>query len=825
MGAQASTPFGRLLRAHRVAAGLSQERLAERAGLSLRGISDLERGARRAPRLETVRMLCAALNLGQEECVPLFRAAQAMGDDEESEKSGLALDVPTRLPVPPTPLVGRAQELVEIADLLRAASPRLITLTGAGGSGKTRLAVEAATVASPAFPDGVGFVALASIMDPTLVVSAITQALGVRDVVGVPIEAELRRFLGDKRLLLVLDNFEHLLPAAPVVADLLAACPHLTVLATSRTPLRLRGERQMFVPPLGVPERERVDTVENVAKTAAVRLFVARAQDVRPQFELMEDNAGMVAEICRRLDGLPLALELAAGRVKALTAAALLDRLERRLPLLTSGARDLPDRQRTLRDTIAWSDDLLAPAEQTLFRRLAVFVGGWTLAAAEAVVGPGHTGDVLEGLTSLVDTSLIQVAEEIGGEPRYLMLETVREFALEQLAGQDESEALRRRHADYCLALVETRDGRLEDAEQDIWRASLDADQGNMRAALGWLRDRGLARDGLRLATGLSRFWIIRRTLEEGRAWLETFLALPTSEEIPAAARSAALRWAGEMADAQGAHDVALAHFAESLALARRCGNRRLIYEALGAMAPAMLFSGGDIAGSLPLAAEAVALARQEGDPRAIASLLPQLAYALALQGDIAQADALAAEGVALTQSYGAPRGFEATVAVLVQGWVALMGEDADRAAEKFDEALRLSQRVGATPLRALALAGLAEARLWQGQTDEGAALYRQGLAQAWEDRFPMATVYNLQGVVRVAIGQGQHVRAARLAGLLETFGNLLRIIPPVVRVRYDAALAQLRRTMGEQAFTAERERGHTLAREAIMAEALGDAK
>ncbi|HET8631856.1 MAG TPA: AAA family ATPase, partial [Thermomicrobiales bacterium] len=362
-----------------------------------------------------------------------------------------------RLPVRPWPLLGREDELAALADELARPDVRLVTLVGPGGVGKTRLALAVAEAQAAACPDGVAFVALGPVADPELVLPTAARALGLGERPGQPLVERLEEYLADRRMLLVLDNFEHLLPAAPLLADLLAACPGLTLLITSRAELRLRWEHIFPVPPLALPDAGREPAPDGLASYAAVRLFVARARAARPDFALTADNVATVAAICRRLDGLPLALELAAARLRVLGPAALLARLGDGLALLAGGARDLPARQRTLRDTLAWSHDLLAPAEQALFARLGVFVGGWTAAAAGAVCGAAADPplSVLEGLDALVANSLLRLEAVVDGEPRFGMLETIRAYALERLEESGEAETIRRAHADYYLALAE----------------------------------------------------------------------------------------------------------------------------------------------------------------------------------------------------------------------------------------------------------------------------------------------------------------------------------------------------------------------------------
>ena len=416
--------FSAVLRQLRTSAALSQEELAERAGLSPRGISDLERGVRRAPHLTTVRLLADALALDSTEWQLLLAAARpARLPETENDTS----DDYAPLPLPLTTLLGREQELADLSVLVGNAGVRLVTLTGAGGSGKTRLAVEVGTRLQGEFGDGVVFIDLSSLTDAALVPSTIASAVGVRERPGERLLDTLSQVLAPKHLLLITDNFEQVLDAAPDIAALLAVCPHLSVLATSREVLRVRGEHVFPLLPLPLPPSGHQTALDETARIPAVALFIERAIANHPDFALTTDNTLAVAAICRRLDGLPLAIELAAAWINVLPPNELLDRLEQRLLLLTGGSRDLAPRQRTMRDAIAWSYDLLAPHEQALFRRLAVFVGDWTLEAAEIVSG-GHHQNVLEGLEALARASLIQAVEQPHEGSRFAMLETLREF-------------------------------------------------------------------------------------------------------------------------------------------------------------------------------------------------------------------------------------------------------------------------------------------------------------------------------------------------------------------------------------------------------------
>jgi predicted ATPase/DNA-binding XRE family transcriptional regulator len=513
---RAAAPFGERLRSMRQAAGLTQEELASRAGLSPNAVGALERGARKRPQPHTVRSLSDALGLSGEERAALLAAVPRRGeaassaDDElPPTSSGPAVSA---LPHPSTPLVGRERELEEVRDLLTRRDARLLTLTGIGGVGKTRLALGAAREVGDRFPAGAAFVGLAPLADPLLVVPSVLHSLGVPEAQGRTPREALIDHLRDKNLLLVLDNFEHLLEAAPEVAALVDSCPELVVMVTSRAPLRIRAEREYPVPPLALPPSTRSPSEEEVLGSPSGKLFVERAQAAAPGVTVTRENASAVAAICWRLAGLPLALELAAAKVRFLNPAVLLSRLDKALS--SASARDLPERQRTMRATLDWSHDLLSEPERELFRRLSVFSGGFTLEAAEAVGAARSVAveEVLDVLGTLVEQSLVVAG---GYEAHYGMLEPVRQYALEKLEESREAEETQRRHAAFFVGLAERAEPELRGPRQVEWLEGLEQEYANLRAAMSWALSTGDSTPPCALARGYMTFGGCGGTIEK----------------------------------------------------------------------------------------------------------------------------------------------------------------------------------------------------------------------------------------------------------------------------------------------------------------------
>jgi predicted ATPase/DNA-binding XRE family transcriptional regulator len=572
------TAFGALLRRHRQAAGLTLAELAERAGLSTRGIADLERGARRSPYRDTVQRLEQALHLDAEERAALHAAARRGASLPVAEPPPTEMGT-TRLSTPLTSFVGRQSEVAEIRRLLQ--TTRLLTLAGTGGIGKTRLAVEVAATGVGECEGGVTFVDLAPVTESALVPHTLARALGVRDQPSRSVMAALADALGARAVLIVLDNCEQVIAACGELAEtLLRACPAVQILATSRQPLGIGGETTWRVPSLAVPDPNVAGSPESLAKYGAVQLFLERARAVQPDFALTHENMPAVIEVCRRLDGMPLAIELAAARVRVLSPAEIATRLEDRYRLLAGGSRSAPLRHQTLRATLDWSYVLLDAAERQLFERVSVFVGGCDLEAVESVCVGDEVAqrEVLDVLTRLVDKSLV-LAETRGTLTRYRLLETVRGFACERAADSRVMEVAGRQHAAFFLGLAERAEPQLEGRDDAVWLDHLEREHDNLRAALHWLLEQRLVEDAHRLGAAMCRFWAYHGHVAEGRAAIEQVLRLPGGEH--AAARMRALNGAGRLAWAMNDTRAAMARHQEALALARQHGDQRGVAFAL----------------------------------------------------------------------------------------------------------------------------------------------------------------------------------------------------------------------------------------------------
>jgi predicted ATPase len=568
---------------------------------------------------------------------------------ERFEDASLRTVQDTDVPTPASSFIGREREVRAVRELIERDDARLVTLTGPGGIGKTRIALRAASDLQTSLEDGVAVVMLSPVSSPAMLVPAIAEALGAPEISGRARIDVLKELLRRRRMLLVLDNFEHLVEAATVVAELLEAAEHLKVLVTSREVLRLSGEREFPVPPLSLPESDVTDPSDALARSEAVRLFVDRAQAVRPDFTLTDELTPVVAEICRRLDGLPLAIELAAARVRTLTPQAIADRLDRRLHLLTGGARDLPQRQRTLRATIGWSYDLLDPTDQVLFERLGAFAGGWTLDAAEAVCAGDGGPDVIEGLASLLEKSMVR-HRSARGEPGFEMLETIREFAVERLEHRGDAERVRRAHALFFERLALDAEPLLRTGEQDRIVERLAAENDNLRSAMRWSLDRGEPGRVARMGQALWLFWWARSLLSEAVAWMEEVLA--DGEKLSKQERAIATLTLGSSAFTQGDDVRAIPNLRRAVALGRELGDLRGTATGLIALAAAVAQTEGATRAEA-MAREALAAFREAEDAWGIASALGVLGRILNLAGRSEEAVPVLEESVADAREVG----------------------------------------------------------------------------------------------------------------------------------------------------------------------------
>ncbi|MGC1798606.1 MAG: protein kinase, partial [Candidatus Acidiferrales bacterium] len=732
----------------------------------------------------------------------LARELAAIRDRFSERPSRPAETRASNIPVQRTAFVGREKEIAAAQEMLGRENVRLVTVTGPGGIGKTRLALEVARGLDEKFPGGIHFVPLSPLRDAGLLVPVIVQTLGIREAGGQPPLEILKRNLQDilrAPLLLVLDNFEHLMPAAPTVAELLAMAPQLKILVTSRAALHVYGEHEFPVPPLALPDAQSKTVVEALGQFPAVALFVQRAIAAKPDFELNKQNASAVIEICTRLDGLPLAIELAAARIKVLSPSAMRTRLASRLQLLTGGARDLPQRQQTLRSAIDWSYDLLSPAEQKLFRRLAVFVGGCTLDGVEAVCDTkGDLDlDLLDGSESVVDKSLLQRVEQADGESRFVMLETIREYALEKLEASGEVASTKRAHAAYCLILAEEAAAEQNAPQAAQWQARFVLERDNFRAAVEWLTETGNVDWGLRLGTALFRFWETSEYLAEGRDSLVKLLNIPGAE-APTKARGRALFAASVLATEQGDFAASEAMMAESLGIARKLGDKQGAAVSLNALA-VMARDQGKMTVAHELFQESLALWRELGDLKAIARALSNLAIVLKSQGEYEHARSLHAECMAIFE------GLEDRVGVAwslnYQGDVAREQGDLAGARALYEQGLEIFRSLNDRWGIAGTLADLGTLAREERDCATAQNLYRESLKIFHELEHKRGVARLLECCAGSAAVQQQAERSLRLAGAAAALRqNIGAPLTPAEHAKLEAILDPARRALSHTA-------------------------
>ncbi|HYP40093.1 MAG TPA: tetratricopeptide repeat protein [Chloroflexia bacterium] len=804
MGHVEELGFGAWIKQRRKALDMTQRELGIRASCSAETVQKIEAGALK-PSRQLAELLAESLEIASEERETFVRLARGVAPDVEVQTY--------TLPPEPTLFIGREREVAAVSALLRRPDVRLLTLTGPPGIGKTRLSLRVSTEVAGDFSDGVYFVPLAPISEPGLVLSTIAQTLGVREVAGQLLPEVMSGYLRDRRVLLVLDNFEQVVAVGAQVAQLVMQAPGVKALVSSREVLHVYGGHDFPVPPMTLPGAGQVPSLELLSEYEAVHLFVERAQAVRPDFSLTAENAGAVIEVCRTLDALPLAIELATTRINVLTPQSMLTKLDNRLALLVGGGQNLPPRQQTLRAAIDWSYDLLSEEEKTLFRRLAVFVGGCTLEAASDIELRISDFEVAEGrreirnsqlaiprlldtLGSLVGKGLLRLVEA-GTESRFSMMETIREYALEKLEGSDEAGAVRRGHALFFVQLTEQAEPELPRGEQGGWLDRLEREHDNLRAALRWLLDEGEGERAARLAGALWWFWYARAYFTEGRRWLEQIVERYT--ELPAGVKGKVLQGIAVLAWSQGDYDASAEAASESLALRRGIEDKAGIAGSLNLLGAVALQRGRN-AEAAQLFAETLALRRELGDEQGIALSLSNLGLVALNEGEHERAESLLNECLALRRKVQYRHGVAQALNDL--GVVMRCREEYVRADALHRESLAISRELGHKDGMALSLHRLGLVAMQQDDLAKAESLFKESLLLYKELGIRQGVAGCLEGLARVRA----QMRELHLAAMLWGAANELRDVTgtPVPRPEladYEAGIASARAAMGQAIF------------------------